>query len=228
MAAPDAKRLVLLPLPDFVHFPRTDLRLAFSVQDRKLLEPILGAEYDDEDLIGTVLLKPAWARESGRSTVFPAGTACRILEHEAQTDGTLHLLVRGEYRFEVAREVGEGPVREALVRPLHEPYCSDVDPGVMALRDQLSAAVDTLVRGRDAGLPLDADQLASLGDGVSFEVFVNSVASTLDLSPLRKLSLLADTLPERAENLVAILRSRETLLGLLRPYRHLASNAEIN
>lgn len=57
---------------------------------------------------------------------------------------------------------------------------------------------------------------------------VNVLAAHLDLPALRKLQLLAEPLPERALSVLGILRARQKVLDLLRPYRHLAAGAEYN
>jgi len=57
---------------------------------------------------------------------------------------------------------------------------------------------------------------------------VNTLAAELDLPPLRKLQLLEQALPERALEVLGILRSRRRVVDLLRPFRHLADAAENN
>jgi len=229
MATQTPTRLVLVPLPDFVHFPQTHLRLDFSAEDRPLVERIFLGDGDEPPAVGTVLLKPAWARDEDAVEVFSAGTAGRLIDFESLPDGGCRVLIYGEYRFEVRRELGRGPLREALVEPLKEPYLSDVDPEVIAVRDDLVHVIGTLAEQLDDHFPLSHEQLSTLrDDDVPFETFVNSVAASLDVSPIRKLALLADALPERARNLLAILKSRQTILELLRPYRHLARRAAVN
>ena len=59
-------------------------------------------------------------------------------------------------------------------------------------------------------------------------VWDEQLSAHLDLSPLRKLKLLQDPLPERAQHLAEILRSRCQVLDTLLPFRHLAAAAEYN
>ena len=69
-----------------------------------------------------------------------------------------------------------------------------------------------------------SDPAESLG----FEQLVNRIAAEIDLPPLSKIGLLNDPLPERALHLLGILSSRRQVLDLLRPYRHLAADPELN
>jgi hypothetical protein len=75
-------------------------------------------------------------------------------------------------------------------------------------------------------LPLDVDDLAS-GD-CAFEELVNRIASRVDLPALRKLQLLHESLPERGLSVLSILRSRQQVIDMLRPFRKLASGSEHN
>jgi len=149
-------------------------------------------------------------------------------------EGGYRIVLHGEYRFELAAEAppgdgADGLLRLALVRRLEEPFLSDIDPEIMALRDELVASLGALAGALGGRFPIDAGQLAELDDAdVSFEGLVNAVASALDLSPLRKQALLADALPERARNLRGLLRSRVSMMELLRPFQHLATHADRN
>jgi len=70
--------------------------------------------------------------------------------------------------------------------------------------------------------PLAPGELEELATECAFEELVNRIASGLDLPPLRKLKLLQQPLPERGLSILAILRNRQQVLDLLRPWRHLA------
>ncbi len=222
--------MALIPLPDFVHFPKTDLHLEFEAHDRALADAIVARDAEGARL-GTTLLRPPWARVDTSPELFSAGTAVVVVEHGPTEEGGYAIVLHGEHRFELAempRYLADGLLREARVRRLDEPFVSDVDPSVMELRDELLAALGTLATDH-GGFAIDNEQIAELdSDDVPFESLVNAVASALDLSPLRKQSLLADALPERARNLRGILRSRVSMLKLLAPYRHLAAHAEHN
>lgn len=229
MRADDPTRLTMLALPDVVLFPHTEVELELAADDCADLESLLRRHHDAGLPIATALLRPHWAPAEDGSAVFPAGTAGRLVEVRPGDDGGCLVRLRGQFRFEIEAETeGDGPLREILVQPLREPHCSDVDPAVMELREALEQTMGLLAHELGAEVQAGRDMLDVLRDELTFEPFVNRLAVRLDLSPLRKLTLLADSLPERAKNLLAILRTRRSLLGLLEPYRHLAGKAAEN
>ena len=163
---PSVTRLPLFPLPDVVCFPRTELKLL--VEEPRYLRMVrdLMDREDEARWIGMVLLKPGWSQSyDGRPAVYSGGTASRLIDAETLPDGRSHILLVGDFSFELERELA--------------------------------------------------------GD-CAFEELVNRIASGLDLPPLRKLKLLQQPLPERGLSILSILRNRQQVLDLLRPWRHLA------
>jgi uncharacterized protein len=219
-------RLPLFPLPDVVHFPNTELRLhVFEPRYRRLVRDLL--ELDQASRwIGIVLLKPGWGRDyAGRPEIFPGGTAGLLVDVEPQPDGTSSIVLQGDFRFEVECEVGAETYREALVQPVEEPRLDETDPAILAVRHSLGELVDALVRELGESFPLRAEALAT---DLSFAELVNRIAADLDVSALRKLELLYESLPDRALSLLSLLRSRQQVLDLLRPFRHLAESSDRN
>ena len=106
-------RLPLFPLPDVVHFPRTALRLhVFEPRYRQLVRD-LEAQEEQVRWIGMVLLKPGPELGFGRPPeVFPEGTAGRLLEVEPLPDGRSNIVLQGEFRFAIEREIPD--LRHAL------------------------------------------------------------------------------------------------------------------
>ncbi len=223
----DGTRLPLVPLPDLVHFPRTELRL--HVVDPSYLQLVQDLAELDEDSrwLGVVLLRPGWNRDpEGRPGIFPGGTAARVMDLETLPDGRSDLLLWGEFRFQVERELGDTPYRQGLVRPVEEPWLNERDAGVVAVRQAIVELLRSLCQELGDRLPLDVDDLAS-GDCV-FEELVNRIAARVDVPPLRKLQLLTESLPERGLSVLSILRSRRQVLDMLRPFRRLAERSEHN
>ncbi|HXO20128.1 MAG TPA: LON peptidase substrate-binding domain-containing protein [Thermoanaerobaculia bacterium] len=232
-------RLPLFPLPDLVHFPRTDLKLLVSeARHRRLVRDVLEraeqaerAEREDEDEqhIGIVLLRPDGGEDAeGRPAVFPGGTAARVVDVEHLPDGRSSIHLHGEFRFELERELAPEPYRQALVRPIDEPRLNERDAGIVAVRRDILTSALSLAGDSNGGFPLAAEDLERLGERGVFEELVNGIAAGLDLPTLRKLQLLAESLPERALSLLSILKSRRQVLDLLRPFRHLAAKSDSN
>jgi Lon protease-like protein len=220
-------RLVLLPLADEVCFPQTELRLQVIDPDYQELVSELFLEVGDRAWLGTVLLRPEHEESEDRGpVVFTAGTATRLLDYEMHDDGC-DIVLRGEYRFQVERELGTSPRLEGLVRPLTEPHLGE-GIEVQDLQRELLDCTISLARQLGDRFALDDEQFSDLLCGANFEQVVNQLSTHLDLSPLRKLKLLQDPLPERARHLAEILRSRCQVLDTLAPFRHLATAANHN
>lgn len=225
-------RIPLLPLSDVVHFPRTRLGLAVVDPRHEELVAELSARDEDDRWLGTVLVKPGARRDArGRRRIFSGGTAGRVVDLERRPGGGSRFSVVGESRFTVTREIAERPFREAEVELVGEPALREDDPGVVAVRRQIVGLAALLhAEGALGEEPaLDADELLALGLGtaLTFEELVNRIAADVSLPALRKLELLIRALPDRALELLAILRGRRQTVELLRPYRRPA-NPDLN
>jgi Lon protease-like protein len=220
----DGTRLPLVPLADLVHFPRTELRLHVNDPSFEPLVQDLAGLDEDARWLGVVLLKPGWQR--GNTEIFPGGTAARVMDLETLADGHSELLLYGEFRFELERELGDEPYRQALVRPIEEPWLNERDAGVVAVRRAILGLLRALDAELGEKLPLDVDDLAS--GGCAFEELVNRIAARVDVPPLRKLQLLTEPLPERGLSVLSILRSRQQVMDMLRPFRRLVDGSERN
>ena len=226
----DDTRLPLFPLPNVVHFPRTELKLhVFEARYRRLVEDLL--QIDEESRwIGMVLLKPGWSGDPGRPEVFPVGAAGRLVDVETLPDGRANILLRGDFRFELQRELPDTdhPYRQAVVRPVEEPWLNERDAGVVAVRNAIVELMRALAEELRERFPFGEEDVAELAGHCAFEELVNRIAAEVDLPPLRKLQLLQESLPERGLSVLSILRSRQQVLDLLRPYRHLATASDNN
>jgi len=227
--AGDGTRLPLVPLPDVVHFPRTELKL--HVVDPTYLPLVHELEERDEDSrwLGVVLLKPGPRLDpQGRLEIFPGGTAARVVDLETRPDGNSDLLLYGEFRFELEREIGDAPYRQAVVRPMAEPWLNERDAGIVAVRQDLLELLRALAAEQGEEFPWDLEDLESLTGRCAFEELVNRIATRMDVPPLRKLQLLTESLPERGLSVLSILRGRRQVFDMLRPFRRLAGGSEHN
>lgn len=224
-------RIPLVPLSDVVHFPCTDLRLTlFEPRYQRLVRDVLRREDDEEPQVGLVLLKPASLSGDPDPGLefFRAGTLARLLDADfagARVDVWLH----GEQRFELTRDLTPGDYHRATVRLVDEPHVNEADAGIVAVRSSILDLVRSLAEHLGESFPVPAEEAAELASaGYRFEEVVNRIAAELDLPPLRKLGLLLETLPERGLSMLSILRSRQQVVDMLRPFRHLAAGASSN
>jgi Lon protease-like protein len=222
--------LPLFPLPDVVHFPRTELRLQITeARYRRLVLDLMEQKDEDARWIGIVLLKPGWVQAyEGRPDVFPGGTAGKLLDVDLLPDGRANILLYGDYRFEVERELGGGEYRQAVVRPIAEPWLNERDAGIVAVRQAILEHLRTLASELGDRFPFQPGATEGIGDDSPFEELVNRIAAEIDVPALRKLQLLIESLPERGLSVLSILRSRKQVVGLLRPFRHLATRSDQN
>ncbi len=228
-SGPRGSSLPLFPLPDVVHFPRTELKLHVAEPASRLLVRDLIEQEEGARWIGTVLIKPGPSRDAaGRPEIFPGGTASRLLDAELLPDGRSNIVLHGEFRFVMQREESAGPYRRALVEPLQEPWLNEHDAGVQAVRSGLVNLLERLSSELGDRFPFGAEELEALGDQCRFEELVNRIAAGLDVPPLRKQLLLQEALPDRGLSVLSILRSRQHVLDKLRPFRHLADNHLLN
>lgn len=225
----DNPRLPLFPLVDVVHFPHTDLKLhVLEPASRRLVRDVIEQD-EGTRWIGMVLLKPGPTFDpSGRPEIFPGGTAGRLLEAESRPDGGVTVVLHGDFRFRLRREVAVEPYRQAEVEPVAEPWLDERDAGVIAVRGGILDLLHSLAAELGERFPLQADDIAELAERCQFEELVNHVAADLDVPPLRKQLLLQEALPDRALSLLSILRSRRQVMDRLQPFRHLAANSPLN
>ncbi|HKH46025.1 MAG TPA: LON peptidase substrate-binding domain-containing protein [Thermoanaerobaculia bacterium] len=220
--------LPLFPLPDVVHFPRTELRL--HVSEPRYCRLLRDLEERDEESrwIGVVLLKPGWVQSyEGNPEIFPGGTAGRLMDIEELPDGSANVLLYGDFRFELERECAGEPYRQAVVRPVAEPWLNERDAGIVVVRESILTNVRSLAAELGESFPLGSDEIEECEES-PFEELVNRIAAEIDVPVLRKLQLLVESLPERGLSVLSILRSRKQVVDQLRPYRHLADRSHLN
>ena len=218
----------LFPLPNVVHFPGTELRLhIFEPRYRQMVRDVLELE-PRRRWIGMMLLRPGWRPGESLPAVFDAGTAGRLVSFEPLADGRCDILLRGDFRFELDREVSSDPYRRALVIPVAEVEPESGDPTALALRAELVRLSASLKRDMGDRFPFDHEELGELARAQRLSQVVNRLAADLDVPILRKQMLLGEDLEERGASVLRILRSRRRVLDLLRPYRHLSAAAEHN
>jgi Lon protease-like protein len=218
--------LPLFPLPNVVHFPGTELPLhIFEPRYRQLVAELLERP-EEERRIGMIFVHRD--PDTGDVGLVEPGCAGRLVAHEPLDEGRSNIVLEGEFRFVVEREIEGRPYRRALVRVL-----DDQVPLLQAERaEQLAREISDLAAAvaHESGdrFPVDLGTLAGLGRPERLLALTNRLAAGLDLPALRKQSLLAEAPLERAEQVAGILRSRMKVLTSLRPYRHLAAAAERN
>jgi Lon protease-like protein len=197
--------LPVFPLASVVLFPHVRVPLyIFEPRYRQMIEAALhGAGRigmvtvlpDQVDLIG------------GDPEIFQIGCAGRIESCKKRGDGTYDILLLGESRFRVEREIDppDGQLyREAQVAIL--PDESSVPPGseIDGLRNQVHQYYDQLI---ERIAPEHLEQFRSMGfDVMPHAVYANTVSASLNIDAAEKQSLLESASTTiRLERLLAVL-----------------------
>lgn len=222
----DPMLLPLFPLPNVVHFPGTTLPLhVFEPRYRQLVGDLLERP-EGERLVGMILI--AQDEETGEPELLEPGCAGHLVAHVPLEDGRSNIVLEGDFRFTLERELPGKPYRRALVRPLAEelPHIEWERAG--ELEREIVRLVGQVAAASGAGWPIDLGELAGLGRPGALPQLVNRLAAGLDLPALRKQTLLAEAPLGRAEQVAAILRSRLKLLSTLAPFRQPAADPAWN
>lgn len=218
--------LPLFPLPNVVHFPGTELPLhIFEPRYRQMVDELLALP-GPERRVGMILTGEV---ETGsRLELLEPGCAGRLVAHEPLADGRSNIVLLGEFRFRIGREVTGRPYRRVTATPLEEWVPLIEAERAEELEREIVRLAAALARESGASFPADLGALAGLGRPGHLVPLVNRLAAGLDLPPLRKQTLLALEPLDRAGEIAGILRSRLKLLASLRPFRHLGSEPESN
>jgi uncharacterized protein len=205
---PFPARFGLFPLPNVVLFPGTYLPLhVFEPRYRALVEAALAGD----PVIGMILLRSEADAMAARAPLFSVGCAGRIVEHQRLPDGRFHLLLYGERRFRIARELDAGtPFREIEAELLPDPGFAELAPtaqrALEAARPALEARMLELVR---LTAPESVEPLRERMRALDPVLLAHAIAFGLDGPMLEKQSLLESTDPmTRSELLVRVLSMR--------------------
>ena len=186
-------RIPVFPLPNVVLFPKTYLPL-------HIFEPRYRTMISDAAMsgqcIGMALLKEGWESDYyGHPPMFSMGCVGRLVSVQPLADGRSNILLQGLERFEIERERYDKPYREATIAVTVRGTETALDP---AVRQRLFAILEAYLRSRDDV----ATWQEFFREEVSDEIFVNTLSTYLECTPLEKQFLLeADSLHQQARRL---------------------------
>ena len=195
---PIPARIPIFPLPNTVFFPQTYLPLhIFEPRYRQMVnDAAMGSQ-----CIGITLLQEGWESDYyGNPPIFPMGCVGRIVSVQPLVDGRSNILLQGLERFEIQTEHFDRPYREASIRLTPRVSDGSLDPIV---RTKLVQTLEEFLKSRD-----DAPTWRALfREEISDDIFINSVSTYLECTPLEKQFLLeADSLHQQARRLGDLLQ----------------------
>lgn len=219
MSAHEIQPVPIFPLPQTVFFPKTILPLhLFEPRYRQMAQDLV----EGDGRLVVVLLRPGWQADyEAAPPVHAIATLGRLTFHERQDDGRYNIVLEGVQRVRLDDhdwQPGQKLYRLRAARPADE---RQAPPG--SAEEQRAW---TLLREAWAGLTrvsagdLDGIQLA---DELTFEGFVNRLASEIPLPAATRQALLEeDDLTSRARALASTLIERRETLRMLQRFRSAA------
>jgi Lon protease-like protein len=214
----------LFPLPGVVHFPKTKLHLhIFEPRYRQLVSDLEALPLG-ERLIGIATLESSG---SGRPAIYRAGTAGEMIDVEELDDGRSNIVIHGAFRFEIEEEIGaETPYRQARVVPLEERDCPSA--AKEPLTHDLIELCRELIPDLENRFPLSAAEVEELSERAHLEELVNGIAAQIELPTHQRITLLCESIEQRAISVLSILRNQRNHLKLLRPFRKFSATPDLN
>ncbi len=183
----------MFPLPNVVLFPKTYLPL-------HIFEPRYRTMVSDAAMsgqcIGMALLKEGWETDYyGHPPVFSMGCVGRLVSVQPMADGRSNIMLQGLERFEIEREWYDKPYREATIAVTVHGAEASLDPMV---RQRLFTILESYLRSHDEAPTWQE----FFREEVSDEIFVNTLSTYLECTPLEKQFLLeAESLHQQARRL---------------------------
>jgi len=189
------RRLAIFPLAGAILFPRMHLPLhIFEPRYRAMVSEAMARD----QRIG--MIQPSGPGEP--PPLYSIGCVGRVAEIEALDDGRFNIILMGESRFRIARELEVA----TMFRQVEAELIADPDDEP-ALAPSERAAVEMEARAfADAlGYRVEWDAVATLDD----ETFVNAIAQIAPFEPADKQALLeTDRLAARADLVTQLMQFR--------------------
>jgi Lon protease-like protein len=190
---PIPARIPVFPLPNVVLFPKTYLPLhIFEPRYRAMVvDAAMGGQ-----CIGMALLKDGWEMDYyAHPPVYSMGCVGRLASVQPLADGRSNILLQGLERFAIEHEWYDKAYREATISVAVRGTEASLDPMV---RQHLFTILESYLRSRK-DVPTWQEFFR---EEVSDEIFVNTLSTYLECTPLEKQFLLeADSLHQQARRL---------------------------
>lgn len=197
--------LPLFPLSNVVLFPGIQVPLhVFETRYRQLARDVLAGQ----GCIGMVAVRPEHVSEmSGDPPLFPVGCRGAITQSRTRPDGRYDLVLTGERRFRIDRELPRGSTRlyrSAQVTLLEDAYPQNERQRVASSRSEILQQVAHAL-SREQRHDATASPVEYL-KGMDDEQFVNTLANAFRF-PVEEKQMLLETndISQRFERLAAVL-----------------------
>lgn len=189
-----ARRLSIFPLGRAILFPRMHLPL-------HIFEPRYRALVSDAMARGQRIGMVQPRGHGDEPPLFEIGCIGRISDIEALEDGHFNIVLEGEARFRIRRELDvTTPFRQVEAEPMSE---EEDDPGVLSSIERAALEAESRLFAESLGYGVDWEAVGRLDD----ETFVNAIAQVAPFDIAAKQALLeADRLSDRSETIVQLMQ----------------------
>ena len=169
----ETKRISLFPLPSSVFYPKTVLPLhIFEPRYRNMIAHSI----ETGQWIGMVLLEPGYENEYfNNPAVKTIGCAGNLEKWDRQDDGKYNVVLRGQSRFRIVREVGDRLFREAEVEILpsvNDRQFAENDPEIAQLMNSYQQFTKLLPEKNPQNMELELSDSDTLGEVVDLLAYL--------------------------------------------------------
>jgi len=188
-----SRRLAIFPLGGAILFPRMHLPLhIFEPRYRAMVSEAMARD----QRIG--MIQPSGPGEP--SPLYAVGCIGRIAEIEALEDGRFNIILIGEARFRIARELEVSTLfRQVEAEPIAEPEESPA----LAPAERAALELEARAFAEALGYAVEWDAVTTLDD----ETLVNAIAQIAPFDPAAKQALLeTDGLSDRSELVIQLMQ----------------------
>lgn len=189
-----SRRIAIFPLGGAILFPRMHLPLhIFEPRYRAMVSEVMARD----QRIG--MIQPSGSGET--PPLYAMGCVGRVSEIEALEDGRFNLILAGEARFRIRRELEVvTPFRQVEAELLS---AQEDDPGILASSERAALEQEARLFADSLGYAVEWDAVATLDD----ETLVNAIAQIAPFDSAAKQALLeADSLPDRSEMAIQLMQ----------------------
>lgn len=169
----ETKRISLFPLPSSVFYPKTVLTLhIFEPRYREMVAHSI----ETGQWIGMVLLEPGYEEEYfDGPEIKTIGCTGNLEKWDRLDDGKYNIVLRGQSRFRIIREVGDRLFREAEVELLpainDRPYAEN-DPEIVRLMKSYGQFTELLPDKNPRIVELELSESDTLGEVVDLLAYL--------------------------------------------------------
>jgi Lon protease-like protein len=193
-----SRRLAIFPLSGVILFPRSTVPLhIFEPRYRAMISEVMARD----QRLGMIQPIGATGSSGDPAALYSVGCMGRVSEIEALEDGRFNIILSGESRFRILRELDVStPFRQVDAEYF---ATEDDDPGYLASPERAALEQEARLFAAQLGYSVDWASVMSLDD----ETLVNAIAQIAPFDAAGKQALLeASRLSDRSEQAIQLMQ----------------------